>query len=304
MRLPLTHRFAFGFASSGWRGSQFLWKSATCLRKVNESDVIRLPSGFPLQIDSRDWISKTIYEGTYERALLHFLDSLSLNDACIDVGANIGVTLWHSLKDSEATATFMAFEPSAQCFNALSNTRMAIRNQGQIFKYAIGDTDGKGTLFGLDNQAHSGAASLASHPGIRGGHGEVQVRKLDSVLRDHLGERSISLLKIDTEGYEAQVIDGAQETLLSEKVEIVVMEVSPNFGSVAFLNNVDTLLSGNYCWFYLDERGRVRKTPYLLEINLNQALKFDHQWNLILMRKDVLEIYAANKNRIKIEMFK
>lgn len=304
MQLPLTHRFAFAFASSGWRGSQFLWKVAIRLRKVNESVVTRLPSGFPLQIDSKDWISKTIYEGTYERALLHFLDGLSLSDAYIDVGANIGVTLWHGLKDSETTATFMAFEPSAQCFKALGNTRMDIRNQGQIFKYAIGDTDGKGTLFGLDNQAHSGAASLASHPGIRGGHGEVQVRKLDTVLGDVLGDRSISLLKVDTEGYEAQVVGGAQETLLSGKVEIVVMEVSPNFGSVEFLNSVDSLLGSKYRWFYLDERGRVRKTPYLLEINLNQALKIDHQWNLILMRKDVLEIYAANKNHIAIETFK
>ena len=304
MRIPLTHRFAFAFASSGWRGSQYLWQVAIRLRKVNDSVVIRLPSGFPLQIDSKDWISKTIYEGTYERALLHFLDGLSLSDAYIDVGANIGVTLWHGLKDSETAATFMAFEPSAQCFKALGKTRMDIRNQGQIFNYAIGDTDGKGTLFGLDNQAHSGAASLAAHPGIRGASGEVQVHKLDTVLGDFLGRHSISLLKIDTEGYEAQVVDGARETLLSGKVEIVVMEVSPNFGSVEFLNNVDSLLDGKYCWFYLDEHGRVRKTPYLIEINLNQALKFDHQWNLILMRKDVLEIYAANKNHLAIEKFK
>lgn len=304
MRLPLTHKLAFCFASSGWRGSQFLWKLAICLRKVNESDVIRLPSGFPLQIDSKDWISKTIYEGTYERALLHFLDGLSLNDAYIDVGTNIGVTLWHGLKNSETTATFMAFEPSAQCFKALGNTRMDIRNQGEIFKYAIGDIDGKGTLFGIDNQAHSGAASLASHSGIRGGHGEVQVRKLDTVLGELLGERSISLLKIDTEGYEAQVVDGAQETFLSGKVEIIVMEVSPNFGSVEFLNNVDKLLDGKYSWFYLDERGKIRKTPYLQQINLDMALKYSHQWNLVLMRKNILDIYVRSQGCIAMDLVK
>ena len=234
---PFSHRAAFAFASSGWRGSQFMWQVASKLQRVRDGERVRLSNGFPLIIDSQDWISKTIYEGTYERALLKFLDGLVLTESYVDVGANIGVTLWHSLKGSDSTATFMVFEPSAQCFKALGNTRIDIRNQGQIFDYAIGDTDGRGTLFGLDNQAHSGAASLAAHPGIRGGHGEVKVHKLDTALGNLLGEHSISLLKIDTEGYEAQVVDGAQKTLRSGKVEMVVMEVSPNFGPVEFLNN-------------------------------------------------------------------
>lgn len=297
---PLAHRAAFYFAKNGWRGSQFIWKAVSKLQKVNDGDSIRLADGFPLLMDSNDWISKTIYEGTYERALLKFLDGLELTEMYVDVGANIGVTLWHSLKGSQPTATFMAFEPSAQCFKALSNTRADIRNLGQILDFAIGESDGKGTLFGLGNQAHSGAASLVTHPGIRGGHGEVKVSKLDTVIEEPSGKLSISLLKIDTEGYEAQVVEGAQKILLSGKVEIIVMEVSPNFGSVEFLNTVDKLLGDKYFWFYLDERGKVRKTPYLLEINLDQALKYTHQWNLVLMRNDVFSHYEKSPGRIAI----
>jgi len=299
-RPPISHRAAFYFAKNGWRGSQFVWKAVSKLQKVRDGESIRLPNGFPLLIDGNDWISKTIYEGTYERALLKFLDGLVLTEMYLDIGANIGVTLWHSLKGSEPTATFIAFEPSAQCFKALSNTRADIRNEGQVLDCAIGESDGKGTLFGLDNQAHSGAASLAAHPGIRGGHGEVEVLKLDTALGNLLGEHSISLLKIDTEGYEAQVVDGAQETLRSGKVEMVVMEVSPNFGPVEFLNKVDDSLGGNYCWFYLDEHGKARKTPYLRQISLAEALKYKHQWNLVLMRKDIFAIYRKSPGRIAI----
>jgi FkbM family methyltransferase len=297
---PLTHRAAFAFAKNGWRGSQFVWKAASNLQKAKNGECIRLTNGFPLLVDSNDWISNTIYEGTYERALLRFLDGLVLTQMCVDVGANIGVTLWHSLKGSKPTATFIVFEPSTQCLPALRNTRMDISNQGQIFDYAIGNTDGKATLFGLDNKAHSGAASLAQHPGIRGGEGEVQVHKLDTILRDSTGNQTISLLKIDTEGYEAQVVEGAKETLLSGVVEIIVMEVSPNFGSVDYLSTVDELLTGKYRWLYLDERGKLRKTPYLLEIDLRQALKYSHQWNLVLMRKDVFAKYEKNRGRIRI----
>lgn len=297
---PLSHRAAFSYAANGWRGSQFIWKTVSKLQKVKDGESIRLANGFPLLMDINDWISKTIYEGTYERALLKFLDGLVLTEMYVDVGANIGVTLWHSLKGSESAATFIVFEPSTQCFKALGNTRMDIGNQGQIFAYAIGDTDGKGTIFGLDNQAHSGAASLAEHPGIRGGQGEVQVHKLDTIFGELIGKNSISLLKIDTEGYEAKVVEGAQETLLSGKVEIIVMEVSPNFGSVEFLSTVDKLLGDKYCWFYLDERGKVRKTPYLLEINLDQALNYTHQWNLVLMRKDIFADYEKSPGSIAI----
>lgn len=304
IRPPFTHRVAFGVASKGWRGSQFLWKIVTILQKVKEVEYVRLPNGFPLLANSKDWISKTIYEGTYERALLHFLGGLAMKDVYVDVGANIGVTLWHSLKGSASTATFMAFEPSAQCFEALGNTRSDISNLGQIFDFAIGEADEIRTIFGLENQAHSGAASLASHPGIRGEQGEVRVCKLDTVLRENLGDRSISLLKVDTEGYEAQVVSGAKETFLSGKIEIIVMEVSPNFGSVEYLNTLSLLLGEKYGWFSIGERGSVKRSPLLQEISLNQALKFDLQWNLVLMRKDVFEIYRKSPGRIAVELLK
>lgn len=271
------------------------------LQRVKESEVVKLPNGFPLLVNSRDWISKTIYEGTYERALLHFLDSLAIADASIDVGANIGVTLWHGLKGGAPGATFMAFEPSAQCYEALSLTRSRISHKGKIFEYAIGEADETRTIYGLDNQAHSGAASLTFHSGLRGEQGKVRVCKLDSVLREELGERSVSLLKIDTEGHEAQVVNGAKELLQSGKVEIIVMEVSPNFGSVNYLKTVYELLSNKYTWFFLGERGLLKREPFLQEIFLSGALTHDQQWNLVLVRKDVLEGYKKSQHPIGME---
>ncbi len=300
MILPWTHRIAFAVASSGWRGSQFFWKIATRLQKLNEGEIVRLPNDFPLRIDSKDWISKTIYEGTYERALLHFLDSLALKDCSIDVGANIGVTLWHSLKNSNPSATYIAFEPSPQCFAALNSTCADLINSGQIYDFAIGSADESRSIYGLGNQLHSGAASLISHSGVRGEKGEVQVRKLDSVLQEYLGSNLISLLKIDTEGYEAQVVNGAADTLASGKIGIIIMEVSPNFGSIDYLHYLSQLLDQKYSWFALSERGSIKRRPCLNEISLNQALAFDQQWNLVLIRKDILKNYQKSAIHIAI----
>lgn len=304
MILPFTHRVAFAVASSGWRGSQFLWKIATRLQVVNEGEVVRLPNGFPLRIDSKDWISKTIYEGTYERALLHFLDSLVLKDCSIDVGANIGVTLWHSLKNSKSSATFMAFEPSTQCFEALEITCDDLNHSGKIYDFAIGSADEYRSIYGLGNQLHSGAASLISHSGVRGEEGEVQVRKLDSVLKEYLGNRLISLLKVDTEGYEAQVVSGATDSISTGKIEIMIMEVSPNFGSVEYLTNLSQLLDVKYSWFSLNEQGSFKRRACLDEISLSQALAFNQQWNLVLIRNDVLEVYRKSKVSIAVNQSK
>jgi len=300
VKYPFTHRVAFAIASSGWRGSQFLWKVATRLQKVHEGEIVRLPNNFPLRIDSKDWISKTIYEGTYERALLHFLDTLNLKDCSIDVGANIGVTLWHSLKNSNSSATYMAFEPSSQCLAPLNSTCADLINSGQIYDFAIGSADESRSIYGLGNPLHSGAASLISHSGVRGEKGEVRVCKLDSVLQEYLGNNLISLLKIDTEGYEAQVINGAADTLASGKTEIIIMEVSPNFGSVDYLNHLSQLLDQKYGWFTLRERGSIKRRPCLDEISLNHALAFDQQWNLVLIRKDVLNSYQKSAIHIAI----
>ena len=273
----------------------------TGLQKVNEGATVKLPNDFPLRIDSKDWISKTIYEGTYERALLRFLDSLVLRECSIDIGANIGVTLWHSLKSSDSSATFVAFEPSAQCFEALSNTCADLINAGQIYDFAIGAVDESRTIYGLGNQLHSGAASLISHAGLPGKKGEVQVRKFDSIFQEYLESNSISLLKIDTEGYEAEVVNGAADSLSKGKIEIIVMEVSPNFGSVSYLKYLNLLLEEKYRWYALGERGNLKRTPYLNEVSLNQALAFKQQWNLVLMRKDVMENYKKSKSRILIK---
>jgi FkbM family methyltransferase len=51
---------------------------------------------------------------------------------------------------------------------------------------------------------------------------DVPVRRLDDVLIDMSAER-IGLLKIDVEGWELQVLDGAQDCL--RRTDLVVLEI-------------------------------------------------------------------------------
>ncbi len=296
--MPLLHRFPFWFSWNGFRGSQFVWALFGSIKNIPDAEKIQLPSTFPLIVNEKDWISKTIYQGTYERSLLHFLDSLFLSNLVLDVGANVGVTLWHSLRNANVDTRFMAFEPSKQCLPGLLMATSHIDNNGHVLGYAIGDTDGIQTMHGIENEVHSGGASMISHSGQRGHSEDVNVRRLDSILAEFSEGLPVSLLKIDTEGYESHVIDGASKLLESGLVEIIVMEVSPNFGEVSYLRGVNQLLGESYHWFTLDETGTFKRKPCLRRISLKQSLSRTEQWNLVLVRDDVLKEYMMQNHRV------
>lgn len=296
-RIPRLHRFAFWYAWNGFRSPQLLWRLVQFLKKNGASATVRLPNGFPLMIDEKDWISKTIYEGTYERSLLRFLDSLELSDFVLDVGANIGVTLWHSLRNGTQEAHYRAFEPSTQCLDGLRLTASQVSQKGLISRFAIGDSNEIRTIYGVDNEAHSGGASFIQHSGLRGHTESIQVRTLDSVLMDSNSNSRISMLKIDTEGFEEQVISGATLLLTSQRVEMLIMEVSPNFGNVGYLNDVHRNLGGNYLWFSLDETGCIKRRPFLTRISLEQSLELLVQWNLVLIREDIFRNHVSRRHK-------
>ena len=58
-------------------------------------------------------------------------------------------------------------------------------------------------------EAHSSAAEGSAYVGIE----KTPIFRLDSVAPSYLAQSSRPFLKIDTQGYEWQVLDGARETL-------------------------------------------------------------------------------------------
>ena len=93
-------------------------------------------------------------------------------------------------------------------------------------------------------------------------------------------------------------IDGASELLKSGLVEIIVMEVSPNFGDVSYLKGLSQLLGESYHWFTLDETGTFKRKPCLRRISLKRSLSRTEQWNLVLVRDDVLKEYITRNHRV------
>ena len=299
IEIPFLHKMAFYYSWNCWRGSSIVWKLVKALKKPSEGAFVRTPRGFPLKVNSTDYISRTIYEGTFERNLLHFGESLVLNHYIIDIGANLGVTLYHASKHADKNAKFIAFEPSPYCSEALELTTSALKQSGKVFRTAIGSTNGEMKIYGLGNPLHSGGASLGSSFSHLNSS-RVEVRTIDDYFPSLTQNKPISFLKIDVETYEPEVINGGLITLKSGIIEIGVFEITPATGYLGHLSTLEELLSGNYHWFHLSSKGLIRRRPFLVETDLKSGLEITEQWNLVVIRKDIYQKYSVSQKVLRI----
>jgi len=187
-------------------------------------------------VHHRDAIGRHIAKyGTHEplvtRWIAEFLGAAQ-RGIVVDVGANLG---WHALHASRhrSVETVVAFEPDP--FNAWLLERNLSENQIDnviVDSRAVGASPGIARLFRYKS-ANFGRHSIAADHG----HGSrmVPVTDVDSALSGlGLGDRPVSLIKIDVEGYEPAVIAGAGRTL--ERADALILEYSPELSRAGSLS--------------------------------------------------------------------
>jgi FkbM family methyltransferase len=161
-----------------------------------------------------------IYCGLHEfedmAFVLHFL---RFEDLFVDVGANIGA--YTVCASAAVGAKSLAIEPIPETFSHLAENVRLNSIDGLVDLRNIGVADKPGELsftFGLDTVNHVvnesadfGAATTS-----------IEVETLDSLLSD----RKPLLIKLDVEGYETSVIEGAETTLGDSSLSAVIMELN------------------------------------------------------------------------------
>jgi FkbM family methyltransferase len=161
-----------------------------------------------------------LYTGLYEFPEMSFLlHVLRPNDVFVDVGANIGS--YTVLAASVRGARSIAIEPVPTTFrHLLRNVGLnAIHDRVSLHNIGVGSTARRLKFTSArDCVNHVVADDEATASDII----EVDVRTLDDVV----GEAMPVLIKIDVEGYEAEVIDGAASTLAKDSLLAVIMEIN------------------------------------------------------------------------------
>ena len=164
------------------------------------------------------------YNGTYEPAALHLLQvCLREGDCMVDVGTNIGVFALTAGTLVGAQGTVLAFEPMPSTFEMLKRN-IAINNLENVFAYDIGIGDKQGMQsITLPTQHNRGQATFRPVDGFSVSNTQAPTDTLDSVL-EALGIQHVRLLKIDVEGWESQVLAGANNLLSGSRGPIICIE--------------------------------------------------------------------------------
>ena len=146
--------------------------------------------------------------------LLHFLRR---TDLFIDIGANIGA--YTLLASSEIKANTISIEPLEDTFKILMDNIYINKIQDNVKAYNIGLGSEISKIHftkSLDTINHVATKNEINTV-------EVQIDTLDNILKN---EQCPALIKIDVEGFENEVISGAEKTLANKSLKAIIIELN------------------------------------------------------------------------------
>lgn len=161
-----------------------------------------------------------LYCGLHEyKEMLFLLHYLRENEIFVDAGANIGS--YSILASAEIGATSYSFEPVEETFNQFQQNINVNNISSKVNCFQIGLASKPGELIFTDEQDSSMNHVLTSNNSSKNAK-RVEVSTLDSILKNY----SPSLLKIDVEGFELEVLNGALETLNKQSLKAIIIELN------------------------------------------------------------------------------
>jgi FkbM family methyltransferase len=182
-----------------------------------------------------DLVPYPLSDWTRERhALQSLFHKLGIN-CVIDVGANRG-QFGSQLRDFGYAGRIASFEPVRDTFERLTRTAAGHAGSWELFQYALGAAETKEEINVSEGTEFSSflAPREDSQSRFPGNHVErteaVQVKRLDDVLDECAKglESPRIYLKMDTQGYDLEVIKGAERSL----PKIVALQTEVSFQAI------------------------------------------------------------------------
>lgn len=148
------------------------------------------------------WIKEHNSIVTDQTVPVKLLPLIHEGDTVLDIGSNIGSHAVQYAQKVGLTGTVMAFEPFLESFCCLKvNTRDLVNVECRLA--AVGDESSDGIFMELPHTTNFGMARIS-----QSAHGHVPMIRIDDLYLER-----VNFCKIDTEGWEPNVIKGMMETL-------------------------------------------------------------------------------------------
>jgi FkbM family methyltransferase len=190
-----------------------------------------------------------------------------------DIGSNTG-QFAIEMREFGYTGKIISFEPLPDAYKALLNASAADDKWMVHERCAVGAEAGSITINVAGNSVSSSilpmlSSHLESAPESKYTHAvESKIITLDSIYSQYCDNNDNVLIKIDTQGFEWQVLDGANQALSACKAVLLELSLVPLYeGQRLWQDFMTRLLSLNFAIYAIQ--------PNFVDANTGQTMQFD-----------------------------
>jgi FkbM family methyltransferase len=175
----------------------------------------------PLWRPCNQWLAEDVlsYEEAFMRVLSSHVCQLAGDVTLIDCGADIGTVSAHLVSRCRNIKRVVAFEPNIAAFRVLEQNLRGMHIETEARHAAVGNFCGRGKLVRAPQDPSAHAMYVAPCD-----DGAIRVQRVDDVAID---PGSSCVIKIDVEGTEAAVVEGASRTIRETGNLLVAFEAHP-----------------------------------------------------------------------------
>jgi FkbM family methyltransferase len=237
--------------------------------KARAKDVIRgmIPPHIRLVREGKAFLA----DGEREVHLLHKL--VERGTTAIDVGANVGGYTYALCHEVGTAGRVISIEPIADLARMLERATRRLSLPVTVINCALSSKEGTASLFIpiVNGRRRIGFATLENRDS-RGKTYTVPLKRLDDICKDVSGK--ISFIKIDVEGHELSVLQGATETLRRHRPNLLI-EIEQRHSPIPIGRTLAWITDAGYRGEFLDSNG----SPCPLsefDVNTHQTSQLDH----------------------------
>jgi FkbM family methyltransferase len=192
-------------------------------------------------------------------------------DTVFDIGANIGQYATR-MREVGYIKKIISFEPQESAYRCLKHAALNDKNW-IVNKYALGDADCKAFINVAGNSQSSSLLNMLprhilSNPESKYvAQKEIEIKKLDSIFNSFCNKEAKIMLKVHAQGYEKNVIDGANESLKSIMIIQLQMSIFPLYeNEKSFLEMINYIENKGFRLFSLESGYSDINTGELLQV--------------------------------------
>jgi FkbM family methyltransferase len=235
--------------------------------------IVSLKAGTRLWIDPVSHLGQEILEtGHYEPLTTEVLETvLRPGDCFIDMGANEGVFTVAASRLVGSTGKVISVEPQQRLKEVIEKNLEVNRSSNVTLEtLALSNSPGTADLV-LAHSVNTGASSLFTTRNAFQKTQPVRTETVDHLLERH-GLTRARLAKIDCEGGESLILEGASKALTSQLFDYILIEFHPHLTGHQAPKAADRLLrQAGYCLTRVRTGHWLYHLPELPEISTSLA---------------------------------